>query len=194
MATKRTSTHKSNTGKSCCHCCSTVFTLVIVVLLLFICTIPSRTTTKASTAGGITMAKSNLDSSGDSVLDKSPRRSDKSSTVGTLSKQERNDDKHNQQQSPNTVQTPSGFRDEASTRIDCQIVGSEQTTKPSDMVDVSKRVVKDGGGKLGMYMGACRMTTNTQFQNKNFRRALLSFVRFLALEIVLTNDDDDHRR
>ena len=106
------------------------------------------------------MAKSNLDSSGDSVLDKSPRRSNKSSTVGTLSKQERNDDKHNQQQSPNTVQTPSGFRDEASTPTDCQIVGSGQTTEPTDVIDVSKRVVKDGGGKLGMYTGACRMTTN----------------------------------
>ena len=107
------------------------------------------------------MAKSNLDSSDDSVVDKSPRRSDKRSTVGTLSKQERNDDKHNQQQSPNTVQTPSGFRDEASSPTDCSIFGSEQTTEPTDVVDVSKRVVKDGGGKLGMYTGACRMTTNT---------------------------------
>ena len=107
------------------------------------------------------MPDSNLDSSDDSVVDKSPRRSDKSSTVGTLSKQERNVDEHNQQQSPNTIQTPSGFRDEASTPTDCQIVGSEQTTEPTVVVDVSKRLVKDGEGKLGMYTGACRMTTNT---------------------------------
>ena len=106
------------------------------------------------------MAEFNLDSSDDSVLDKSPRRSDKSSTVGTLSKQKRNNGKHNQQQSPNTVQPPSGFRDEASSPTDCQIVGSEQTTEPTDVVDVSKRVVKDSGGKLGMYTGACRMTTS----------------------------------
>ena len=106
------------------------------------------------------MTKSNLDSSDDSVLDKRPRGSNKSSTVGTLSKQKRNDGKHDQQQSPNTVQTPSGFRNEASTPADCQIVGSEQTAELTDVVDVLKRVVKDGGGKLGMYTGACRMTTN----------------------------------
>ena len=36
----------------------------------------------------------------------------------------------------------------------------EATTKPTKVVDVSKRTVKDGDGKVGKYTGQCCVTTN----------------------------------
>ena len=58
------------------------------------------------------------------------------------------------------------------------VAGGNHTAPPKE--DVYSGVV----GMETIRMGFMLAAINTQFRNKNFRRALLSFVRFLALEIV----------
>ena len=42
-----------------------------------------------------------------------------------------------------------------------QTVENTDTTEPAKVVDVSKRTVKDGNGKFGVYTGKCRIEKNT---------------------------------
>ena len=42
-----------------------------------------------------------------------------------------------------------------------EIVEKTDTTEPTKVVDVSKRTVKDGNGKVGTYADTCRIEKNT---------------------------------
>ena len=162
MTTKAISCINTQTGKTGRRrrgSSTTSSILFIFVLFLLILSYTSRTTAATSDTGPIHTVESDPDSSDDSVVDKSPGRSDKSSIVHTLSKQERN--VHNQQQLSNNVPTPSGPHNDRSTVDDSQIVETGEMTEPTKVVDVLRREVKDGKGNVGKCTGACHIEETT---------------------------------